>query len=1097
MSEETPPAAPRVRLLGAPAWHGPRHRLVPLPRKDAALFALLALADEPARDRVAAWLWPGVPLANARLNLRQRLHKLRQASGHPLVDAAERLRPLPDLDFDTARPLPDAAAAPLLGSLSFDDLPDFDRWLRTQRRRHFERVVDTLAARAAQAESEGALAAAIDSAQQAVAIAPWLEHAWRRLMRLHHRRGDRAAAVATFERFEREVCAEQGLRPSAETLQLLRAIEHDERPVPGATWLRPPRLVGRADALALLSAAWHEGRAVMVSGPGGIGKTRLLDEALAPLRASLRVRARPGDAASPYATAGALLQQVLDRFAPVIDETARAELARLLPALGPAAAADASQPRLWRAVDQLLQRACDQGLQALVVDDLHLADEATLDLLRWLLPEPSAQALRWGFGCRLDEPGPAAARLRDWAAESTRVQPLPLAPLDLAALRDLLQSLDVARPEADIEALAAALLRHAGGHPFFTLETLKALQHAHGQPGVWVDGAALPRPVAVTTLLQRRLQAVSPRAAQVLALAALAGDGWSVELAARALGCPPAELLPAWHELESAQVLGAQGFQHDLWRAAALSLLPQGARPALHAQLAQAYQALGGASPAALAQHLEQAGRWRDAATARADAAAAARRAGRLAEQQALLLQAAMAWQQAGEHDQAFHTRCDAAAVAGLLQGDAAALQALDALQAPGLLPEHQARLQALRAESLLNTSQLTQALQAAQAAWDHATPGSPVAADAAALLGRALALNGRGREGVGLLRQAQDEAAAAGQTLRERNAAAALAHALLALDERAAALHTLQRVVALAREDGDRTELAPHLANLATLALMVGDPERALPWALQAHRLLQAMNAGGAQARYNATLAARAAAATGDLALALDLLHAATAGGADATITSMTGIVHAGVLAALGRIDEALSRLPAVRDDVHPLASAGLLLAQARLLHMAGRDTAAPVARLLALDRAQPALFDEPTLCCEFGRWLPAAAAVARLARVHGTWRRRAGCAGMARGLAVRRVQRLLEIDPPAAAALAATLVRPLARGVHAGVYRPEAWWWLAQALRAHAPADAERCLDAARGWIAAARLPAGDTQARQRFEHDNPLNRRVLSPR
>ncbi len=54
---------------------------------------------------------------------------------------------------------------------------------------------------------------------------PLAEYAQRQLMHLHYLRGDRAAAINVFERFEQRLKDELGTRPSAETIELLATIE--------------------------------------------------------------------------------------------------------------------------------------------------------------------------------------------------------------------------------------------------------------------------------------------------------------------------------------------------------------------------------------------------------------------------------------------------------------------------------------------------------------------------------------------------------------------------------------------------------------------------------------------------------------------------------------------------------------------------------------------------------------------------------------------------------------------------------------------------------------------------------------------------------
>lgn len=1089
-----------LSLLGPPRWRAGDGEGAALSRKDAALLAVLALDGETARDRLAAWLWPDVPMAGARLNLRQRLHKLRRTAGAALVEGSDSLRLGDAVGHDLAEASLDPEAGPLLGSLDYGDLGTFDDWVQDRRRRVMQRQADALATAAAQAESQGDLVQALQLCRRIVGLVPTHEQAWRRQMRLHLLRGERAAALDAFDRFEREVCAPQGLSPSAETLELLRGIQRTQpvQPAPAplpACLVRPPRMVGRDDALRAARAAWGAGRAVLVGGVGGIGKTRLLIELVAAQApgGALEVRARPGDAGAPYATATSLLMQALERYAPVLHAPVRMELARLLPLLGEPPAGPARQAVLWHAVEALLRGCQPQGLAALVVDDLHLADTASLELLRWLVASPGLEALRWALAARLDEPGAAAQALQGWLGESTRIEPVHLQPLGLEPVRELLASLPLRLLDEAGADFAERLHQHAGGHPFYLLETLKSLML--GGAGA-ASARDLPHPPSVAVLIRRRLVPLGPTARALAQMLALGGTALPPAAVAEVLERRIDELAPAWLELEQAQVLSGGAFAHDLLREAVLADLPAALRVPLLARLAAAWSASGQAAPAPLAQAWAAAGRWPEAARAWRAAATAARRAGRLAEHRQLLLQAAQASEAAGDAAAAFDARCDAVAAQTLLDGDDAAQQSAEGLAPLARHPTQRARLDLLRAEVWLNRSRPDEALQASQAALAAAEPGTLAAVEAQGLHGRALALAGRTAEAVQQLQQAFDDPRTRDDPRREAATGAALAHALAATGRLPDALAVQRRVVALARADGDDSELAPQLANQATLEVSVGNPEHGLALARDARDRLARLGADGTQAQFNRVTLARSAAALGDLAEAHDALHGLLTSEArlDPTIDAMVRIVMAGVLATLGRADEAAGWLPALRDDLHPLARAGLLLAHARVRRAGGQPLGDVEHALKALDAERPGLFDEPTLCVEFARLDPVDASLRRLARVRRGLRG-GGFDGLERGLALREVQRRLDTGRPVAPALVRRLRRELPLGLHAGQYRPEAWWVLAgvAAAQGDRPAAAA-CLQQARDWIHRARLPDLGPDTRRRFERDNPLNRAVL---
>lgn len=1096
---EPPPQPLCIRLLGHPRFSLAQGPDVTLLRKDAALLALLALGGATPRERLARWLWPEAEPSGALLNLRQRLHKLRRQCGRPVVTGGPVLALAEGVQTDVTDPAGpvDDSEVPLLGALDCTDLPDFDAWLQGQRRRLQRQRADRRAGEAARLESAGSLAAAIDLCERIVADAPGHEHSWRRLMRLHYLRGDRAAAVATFERFEREVCAQQGTRPTAETLELLRTVERlDARPAGPAplppALVRPPQQVGRDEAMRALAAAWHAGRAVLVLGDGGIGKTRLLEEALRARPGALQVKARPGDAATPYATATALLRQAVERFAPPVGDADRSELARLLPEWGDAPQRAVRQDALWRAMARVLGSSRSLGLAALVVDDLHQADAATLEWLRWWLGDVELQGVSLAFAARPAEG--EGARLQDWLADSTRIEAIRLQPLDRPQVLQLLQSLALVLPGRALPELAEALHRHAGGHPFYTLETVKG----------WVLGgdldAPLPRPAAVAALLERRLRTLSPAATQLLQLAALAGAELPPEVAAEALGQPLLALAPAWLELERAQVLHGAGFAHDLLREAALALLPETLRPALHARLAQALGQHPGTPAATRAGHWQRAGRWREAAALWAEAAAAARRAGRLAECANAHERADEAWGRAGEDDAAFEAACHGVAALLLHRGETVAMEWLDGIE-PRIAqrPARQARWSALRAECLLNLARYDEALQATTAALAHQAADSALRDDAETLHGRALALTGRAAEGVALLQQAVAHAEARGDAARGCTATAALAHALQASGRIGEALRAQQRVLDLAGALGDDTEAAVHQANLVSLAYTSGETALCRQQGTQALQRLRRLQSDGAQTRFCALMVVRSAAALGRFDEALeragDLADRTPATDpAGRTVALLARNVLATLQLWLGCPQQALQVLGPVEPEGHPIAQAGAWLARRAALQALDQDPTPCDAPLQALDRQHPELRHDLALGLLWARLGPPCAADAWLRRARARLRG-GGTPALVRTLDVRRVQRLLEFDPAAAALLARRLAAQLHLGLHASQYPPEAWWLLACALRDADAALAEGCRLQALKWIDQARLPEPVAAWRKRFLEGNPHNRVVLA--
>ncbi|MGI8808524.1 MAG: BTAD domain-containing putative transcriptional regulator, partial [Acidimicrobiales bacterium] len=141
------------------------------------------------------------------------------------------------------------------------------------------RALDLLAdAALAAGDSGGAVAAA----QQAIALAPLHESAHQRVMAAYAGAGDRAAALEAYEACRRLLAEELGTNPSPETYELYVRLLQDEPlavagPQPTATNLPPERtsFVGREDQIDDLRLLLGSARLVTLTGPGGVGKSRL------------------------------------------------------------------------------------------------------------------------------------------------------------------------------------------------------------------------------------------------------------------------------------------------------------------------------------------------------------------------------------------------------------------------------------------------------------------------------------------------------------------------------------------------------------------------------------------------------------------------------------------------------------------------------------------------------------------------------------------------------------------------------------------------------------------------------------------------------
>ena len=319
---------------------------------------------------------------------------------------------------------------------------------------------------------------------------------------------------------------------------------------------------------------------MLVIGEAGMGKSRLLAEFTDASTAS--AAARPGDASVPFAAAARLLRAVIACSPDAVTAASRARLGGLLPEYAESDTRPAANlTKLAQVVHEVLGAAGAAGLGAVLLDDLHFADDATLDLLREVLGgEPGA--IRWGFAQRPAETSAVAQAFVDGMVQSRRLVAINLAPLSVDAMVALIDSLGV--PQLDAARLAPALVRHTGGNPLFALETIKQLL----VDGVAANtrGAQLPAPTSVGALIGHRLKQLSPRALALARLAAVAGPDFSANLAERILGTSALDLADGWAELEAAQVLRDAAFAHDLVYEATLAGVPTAIARELHTRVA-------------------------------------------------------------------------------------------------------------------------------------------------------------------------------------------------------------------------------------------------------------------------------------------------------------------------------------------------------------------------------------------------------------------------------------------------------------------------------------------------------------------------------
>lgn len=544
---------------------------------------------------------------------------------------------------------------------------------------------------------------------------------------------------------------------------------------------------------------------VLVEGEAGIGKSRLLAEALD--RAGSRgwqiaaARAEELERSRPF---GALA----DAFGCVRGsvDPRRSQIAALLathdhlPQGGVTVSSD--QGLQYRVVDAFADLAEELALSRpliLAVDDLHWADPATILTIGVL-----AQRLRLAsiliVGCLRPGQRPSGLRRLLEILHDAGAQHLRLTGLDESGVRALAADLLERQPEPRM----LHLLDAASGNPLYLTELLTALRDAPRPPAAPDRRESGHAPASLPSTLQvairRRLSALGDETVTMLRTGAILGSRFSLPEVSIVAGRPAVDLARSVAEALIEGVLDDDGewlrFRHDLIRDAIYDDMPAALRVGLHREAGQRLAAVG-ASSLRVAQQLVRAAAPGDLEAVSWLARAATETIPRSAEASADLLE-----------------------------------QAID------LLPVDDRRrddLLAQRAELLLLSGRIADAERTCRSVLsrehDPAADG-PVRIT----LAHALAASGHAPEG---LRELETVASSSQVTPAQRATARAWAGiCLLTLGDLAGAAATAERAGADASEAADHLSMSIALSTQAVVAEMRGRPTRALEIIEEAVRL-------------------------------------------------------------------------------------------------------------------------------------------------------------------------------------------------------------------------------------------------------------------
>ncbi len=580
--------------LAAGGWPG---------RRSAELVQLLALADgrRLSREQVVEALWPHLDPEAGAANLRKAAHHTRRALGSTdavvLRGGLVSLFPARDLKTDVEafersaeqalRADDPAACARVAASYTGDLLPDspYEHWNQERRRWLRSRWLELLRR--------------CGEWERLTEAEPTDEPAFRELMRAAMAAGRRHEAIRWYGRVKTSLARELGALPDPMTEGLYRECVAGLGPA-------EPEFVGRQVELArataaLRAAARAELGALVVRGPAGVGKSALCRRLGDVARAEgwLAVSVAIADWGRPYAPLEVAVDELLSNDRSVLDGLpahTRAVLAQISSVAAPAPKLDGPLTRhqVIGAIRCLLHACGDAAGTAamLVVDDAHVADDATAEVLHHL-----ACAGSKAFVVVLSyRPEPARETLtRDVASlvRGGRAIEIELGPLE----RDDAAALVAAGAASRLEpTVVERILDLAEGNPFFILELSRV---AAGDVGTAI-------PPTVWDAVAARFLDLDEATLGMLARLAVARDELDLSSVLALTGMAESEasmLLDVALDTGVLVVVGSRyRFRHELVRQALVERLPHHRRIAVHRDAARRLAA-GGAPAALIARH--------------------------------------------------------------------------------------------------------------------------------------------------------------------------------------------------------------------------------------------------------------------------------------------------------------------------------------------------------------------------------------------------------------------------------------------------------------------------------------------------------------
>jgi DNA-binding winged helix-turn-helix (wHTH) protein len=371
--------------------------------------------------------------------------------------------------------------------------------------------------------------------------------------------------------------------------------------------------VGRAEPMERLISAVHgaragRGRLCLLTGEAGIGKTRCVSElsgTVRRLKVSLSTgRCLEGGRAAAFWPWVQVLRDFLgeETLTPELKVELRALLAELIPRSDTlegtidAGASSGFGARFWllEKLSRHLTKCAEIAPRVILLEDVHWADDASLDLLAFLAAELSQLAVLIVATAR-DLPAPASEgwrKILPRLGPCERIELSGLKPKDVEAYVAEVTGLDFP-PE-----IHRTIYTKCGGNPLFLQESVRLLTACCDRDGIEAlrtDDITVPG--VARDLLRGRLTGLSAETCEALELACVIGQEFELPVLQSALGVAAETLLARLDDATRARLIaprsrtGTYAFAHDTIREALYEELSTARRADLHRRVAEAIEA--------------------------------------------------------------------------------------------------------------------------------------------------------------------------------------------------------------------------------------------------------------------------------------------------------------------------------------------------------------------------------------------------------------------------------------------------------------------------------------------------------------------------